>query len=68
MRVLTNSGPVMQVLTAADDPQVELYVIGGVHRRLTGSFVGPSAVRMIREHFVDRVFLSATGRGAPRHR
>ena len=36
-------------------------LIGGVHRRLTGSFVGPSAVRMIREHFVDRVFLSVTG-------
>ena len=55
VRVLTNSGPVMQVLTACEDPQVELYVIGGVHRRLTGSFVGPSAVRMIREHFVDAV-------------
>src|SRR4051794_24565933 len=61
VRVLTNSGPVMQVLTACENSQVELYVIGGVHRRLTGSFVGPSAVRMIREHFVDRVFLSVTG-------
>src|SRR6185503_10450106 len=61
VRVLTNSGPVMHVLTAADDPQIELVVIGGVHRRLTGSFVGPSAVRMIREHFVDRAFLSVTG-------
>ena len=36
-------------------------VIGGTHRRLTGSFVGPSAVRMIREHFVDRLFFSVTG-------
>ena len=59
VRVLTNSGPVMEVLTAAED--VELYVIGGAHRRLTGSFVGPSAVRMIREHFADRAFLSVTG-------
>ncbi|WP_037501118.1 DeoR/GlpR family DNA-binding transcription regulator [Solirubrobacter soli] len=66
VRVLTNSGPVMQVLTACDDPQIELYVVGGAHRRLTGSFVGPSAVRMIREHFVDRAFLSVTG--IARHR
>ena len=36
-------------------------MIGGTHRRLTGSFVGPSAVRMIREHFVDRLFFSVTG-------
>jgi DeoR/GlpR family transcriptional regulator of sugar metabolism len=66
VRVLTNSGPIMQVLTACEDPHVELYVIGGAHRRLTGSFVGPSAVRMIREHFVDRAFLSVTG--LARHR
>ena len=44
----------MQVLAGCDDPQVELYAIGGMLRRLTGSFVGPSAVRMIREHFADR--------------
>src|SRR3954468_5878729 len=27
VRVLTNSGPVMQVLTTCEDPQVELYMI-----------------------------------------
>ena len=66
LRVLTNSGPVMQVLAGSDDPHVELYAIGGMLRRLTGSYVGPSSVRMIREHFADRLFLSVTGRDARR--
>ena len=60
VRVLTNGGPAMQVL-AASEHDIPLSVIGGTHRRLTGSFVGPSAVRMIREHFVDRLFFSVTG-------
>jgi DeoR/GlpR family transcriptional regulator of sugar metabolism len=60
VRVLTNSGPTVQVLAAAEH-DIEFSSIGGRHRRLTGSFVGPSAVRMIREHFVDRLFFSVTG-------
>ncbi len=60
VRVLTNSGPSMQVL-AGSEQHIELSMIGGTHRRLTGSFVGPSAVRMIRQHFVDRLFFSVTG-------
>ena len=60
VRVLTNSGPAMQVL-AGSEHDLPLAVIGGTHRRLTGSFVGPSAVRMIREHFVDRLLFSVTG-------
>jgi DeoR/GlpR family transcriptional regulator of sugar metabolism len=61
LRVLTNSGPAMQALMASENEQVQLYAIGGMERRLTGSFVGPSSVRMVRDHFVDRVFLSVTG-------
>jgi DeoR/GlpR family transcriptional regulator of sugar metabolism len=61
VKVITNSGPVMQVLTACDDPNVELYAIGGMLRRLTGAYVGPSSVRAIREHFGDMAFLSVTG-------
>ena len=61
LRVLTNSGPVLQVLAASDETHVELYAIGGMLRRLTGSYVGPAAVRMVREHFADRLFLSVTG-------
>ncbi len=60
VRVLTNSGPSMRVL-AGSEQHIELAMIGGTHRRLTGSFVGPSAVRMIRQHFVDRLFFSVTG-------
>ena len=66
VRVLTNSGPSMQVL-AGSEQHIELSMIGGTHRRLTGSFVGPSAVRMIRQHFVDRLFFSVTGIAAQRH-
>jgi DeoR/GlpR family transcriptional regulator of sugar metabolism len=61
LRVLTNSGPVMQTIATCEDPQVELYAIGGMLRRLTGSYVGPSSVRAVREHFADRVFMSVTG-------
>jgi DeoR/GlpR family transcriptional regulator of sugar metabolism len=61
LRVLTNSGPVLQALAGSDDPQIELYAIGGMLRRLTGSYVGPASVRMIREHFADKLFLSVTG-------
>jgi len=60
VRVLSNSGPVMQVL-AGSEHEIELYLLGGKHRRLTGSFVGPSTVRAIREHFVDWFFFSVTG-------
>jgi DeoR/GlpR family transcriptional regulator of sugar metabolism len=61
LRVLTNSGPVVQVLASCDNPQLNLFVIGGMLRRLTRSYVGPSSVRMIREHFADKLFLSVTG-------
>ena len=61
VRVITNSGPVMQVLAAGEDPDVDLYAVGGKLRRLTGSYVGPSSVRTVREHFADRLFLSVTG-------
>jgi DeoR/GlpR family transcriptional regulator of sugar metabolism len=61
LKVITNSGPVMQALAACEDPNVELYAIGGMLRRITGSYVGPSSVRTIREHFADKLFLSVTG-------
>jgi DeoR/GlpR family transcriptional regulator of sugar metabolism len=60
VRVITNSGPVMQVLAACEDPRVKLFASGGKLRRPTGSYVGPSSVRTIRDHFADRVFLSVT--------
>jgi DeoR/GlpR family transcriptional regulator of sugar metabolism len=61
VRVITNGGPAMQVLAASDEPHIELVAVGGMLRRLTSSYVGPSAVRSIREHFADKIFLSVTG-------
>jgi DeoR/GlpR family transcriptional regulator of sugar metabolism len=59
--VLTNSLPTMELLFDEGGPQVELIGIGGNLRRLTRSFVGPSAVRTVEGHFADRLFLSVKG-------
>jgi DeoR/GlpR family transcriptional regulator of sugar metabolism len=58
--IITNSVPVMQLFssTAAN---VELTAIGGMLRKLALSFVGPAAVRSIREHFADKLLLSVKG-------
>jgi DeoR/GlpR family transcriptional regulator of sugar metabolism len=61
VKVITNGGPALQVLAASEAPQVELFAVGGMLRRLTSSYVGPTAVRSIREHFADKLFLSVTG-------
>jgi DeoR/GlpR family transcriptional regulator of sugar metabolism len=61
LRVITNSGPSMQALAAGEDPRVEVFAAGGALRRLTGSYVGPTAVRTIREHFADTLFFSVAG-------
>jgi DeoR/GlpR family transcriptional regulator of sugar metabolism len=61
MRVITNSGPVMQLLAASEETNLDLYAIGGMLRRLTGSYVGPSSVRAIRDLCADKVFLGVTG-------
>jgi DeoR/GlpR family transcriptional regulator of sugar metabolism len=58
--IITNSVPVMQLLTTTE-ANVELIGIGGWLRRLTLSLVGPAAVRAIREHFADKTFLSVKG-------
>jgi DeoR/GlpR family transcriptional regulator of sugar metabolism len=58
--IVTNSLPVMQ-LCASTVAQVELTGVGGWLRALTLSLVGPTAVRTIREHFADKLFLSVKG-------
>jgi DeoR/GlpR family transcriptional regulator of sugar metabolism len=58
--VVTNSVAVMQ-LFATTDANVELTGSGGLLRRLTLSLVGPNAVRTVREHFADKLFLSVKG-------
>lgn len=58
--IVTNSLPVMQ-LFATTIAQAELTGVGGWLRSLTLSLVGPDAVRTIREHFADKLFLSVKG-------
>jgi DeoR/GlpR family transcriptional regulator of sugar metabolism len=58
--IVTNSVPVMQLFATADT-QVELTGVGGRLRPLTLSLVGPAAVRTVREHFADKLFLSVKG-------
>ena len=48
--IITNSVPVMQMLSSSD-ANIELNGVGGRLRKLTLSLVGPAAVRMIRDHF-----------------
>ncbi|MBE2317645.1 DeoR/GlpR transcriptional regulator [Solirubrobacter sp. CPCC 204708] len=59
LRVITNSLPVLQELSGAE--QAEVIAIGGTFRRLTCSYVGPAAVRAARDHFADRLLMSITG-------
>lgn len=57
--ILTNSVPIMDLVTEIDAPQVDLVATGGSLRKLTRSLVGPQAIRSIEAHFADRVIFSA---------
>jgi DeoR/GlpR family transcriptional regulator of sugar metabolism len=59
--LLTNSVPIMQLVSELDAPQVEVIGAGGTLRKLTRSFVGPQAVRTIEAHFADHVLFSVRG-------
>jgi DeoR family transcriptional regulator of aga operon len=61
LTILTNSLPVMSLIGGADVPQIELIGIGGTFRKLTRSFVGAEAVRMVERFFVDRIVFSVKG-------
>jgi DeoR/GlpR family transcriptional regulator of sugar metabolism len=61
VRVITNSLPVLQELSVSEQADVEVVAIGGTFRRLTSSYVGPTAVRAVRDHFADRMCMSVTG-------
>jgi DeoR/GlpR family transcriptional regulator of sugar metabolism len=50
-----------QALAERGVAAVEVVAIGGTFRRLTCSYVGPAAVRSVRDHFADRLLLSVTG-------
>jgi DeoR/GlpR family transcriptional regulator of sugar metabolism len=59
--VLTNSLPIMTLISTEAGPNVELIGVGGTLRALTRSFVGAGATRTVTEHFADRLFLSVKG-------
>jgi DeoR/GlpR family transcriptional regulator of sugar metabolism len=59
--LLTNSLPVMELVSVQAGPNVDLIAVGGTLRRLTRSFVGPHAVQTIKGHFADRLFMSVKG-------
>ena len=58
---LTNLLPVMDLFKTMKTPEIELIGIGGIYKELTKSFVGPSAVQMVKSYFADKTFLSVKG-------
>lgn len=58
LTVVTNSLPIMQLMGAQPDGNIDVIGAGGMLRPLTQSFVGPEAVRTIDAHFTDRAFIS----------
>lgn len=59
LTVVTNALNIAAEL--ADAQNVSLVMIGGILRRLSNSFVGPQAERMIRELHADHFFLAVDG-------
>ena len=59
--LITNSVPVMELVSSRPVQGVDLIGIGGTLRTLTQSFVGPYAVHTVLGHFADRVFFSVKG-------
>lgn len=59
--LLTNALPVMSLVGSADNPQVDLIGIGGNFRKLNSSFVGPEAIGMIAQYYVDLTIFSVKG-------
>jgi len=61
LTVVTSSLPIMDLISEADVPAVELVALGGSFRKLTHSFVGPDAVRALRGYRADRLVFSVKG-------
>lgn len=58
---LTNLLPAMDLFKNMTTVDTELIGIGGTYKELTKSFVGPSAVQIVRSYFADKTFLSVKG-------
>jgi DeoR/GlpR family transcriptional regulator of sugar metabolism len=59
--VLTNSVPVMELVSRTELPQTELIGLAGSLRKSTRSFVGPSTIEAIERHFADKALFSVNG-------
>ena len=59
--VVTNSLPILDLLSGPEAQNIDVISSGGSVRKLTLSCVGPHAVRTISNHFVDKCFLSVKG-------
>lgn len=59
--ILTNCVPTMDLIAHAERPGLHLVGLGGLLRKLTGSFVGPLAVHAAAAHVADVTFLSVKG-------
>ena len=56
---MTNSLSVFSLLEARED--CELCLVGGMHRRRTAAFVGPTAKDALRALGIDTAFIGANG-------
>jgi DeoR/GlpR family transcriptional regulator of sugar metabolism len=61
LTVITNSLPIMHLVATEAQAHVTLVGLGGMLRRLTGSYVGPLALHGVSTYFADRLFLSVKG-------
>lgn len=59
LRVVTNSLSVFNLLEARED--CELCLVGGIYRRSTAAFVGPTAEDTLRSIGIDAAFIGANG-------
>jgi DeoR/GlpR family transcriptional regulator of sugar metabolism len=61
--LLTNSVPVMELVSRSELPHIELIGLAGSLRKPTRSFVGPSTIEAINRHFADKALFSVNGIG-----
>lgn len=59
--VVTNSLPIIDLVSSNGRETIELIAAGGQLRRISRSFVGPVAVEALKRHWTDRAFLSVKG-------
>jgi DeoR/GlpR family transcriptional regulator of sugar metabolism len=59
--LLTNSLPVMSLVSSAESSNLKMVGLGGLFRELTQSFIGAETVRAIEGFYADRVVFSVKG-------